>query len=65
MVTFIRIRIAQKADGALGAKGKIECLVSGPGRFWPALLAARDHNGSTCFQHRGFRRTATGAAFGM
>jgi hypothetical protein len=28
----------QEEISAVGAKGKIECLVPGPGRFWPAHL---------------------------
>jgi predicted dehydrogenase len=80
----------QEEISAVGPLGKIECLVPGPGRFWPAhlgaapvpkiivsprkpagpveidiavdpdLLAAGDHNGSTYFQHQGFRRAAIG-----
>lgn len=30
----------QEEISAVGAKGKIECLVPGPGRFWPAHLGA-------------------------
>ena len=30
----------QEEISAMGPKGKIECLVPGPGRFWPAHLGA-------------------------
>jgi hypothetical protein len=31
----------QEEISAVGSKGKIECLVPGPGRFWPAHLGAK------------------------
>ena len=31
----------QEEISAVGARGKIECLVPGPGRFWPAHLGSR------------------------
>jgi hypothetical protein len=30
----------QEEISAVGARGKVECLVPGPGRFWPAHLGA-------------------------
>jgi predicted dehydrogenase len=80
----------QEEISAVGPSGKIECLVPGPGRFWPAhlgvapvpkvvvsprspagpveldipvdpaLLAAGDHNGSTFYQHQGFKAAVQG-----
>ena len=81
----------QEEISAVGASGKIEAFVPGPGRFWPAhlgaapvaevivsprfpkgprveaipvdptLLMAGDHNGSTFYQHVGFRDIVSGA----
>ena len=80
----------QEHISAVGPKGKIECFIPGPTRFWPdhlgdppeprlvisprspsgptvidvivdaELLAAGDHQGSTYYQHQGFRRVVLG-----
>ncbi len=80
----------QEHISAVGPKGKLECFIPGPTRFWPShlgeppeprlvisprepsgpsvievkvdpeLLAAGDHNGSTFYQHQGFRRVVLG-----